>query len=151
MALYHHDPNRTDQRLDDLVDLAKAYAATIGYTGEVFAAEEGMSIDVRGDADRAPEATPVAGAVGSAMSALALQSRSMVVFAPTPELAAILSGVGQAEQLDVVVTTDLRAAFRAINDTRPGIVLIEAVDDDGGFDLVTAVRELTPRTAARCR
>jgi GAF domain-containing protein len=78
------------------------------------------------------------------MSALALQSRSMVVFAPTPEIAAILSGVGQAEQLDVVVTTDLRAAFRAISDTRPGIVLIEAVDDDGGFDLVTAVRELEP-------
>jgi phosphoribosyl 1,2-cyclic phosphodiesterase len=141
VALYHHDPNRTDQRLDDLVDLARAHAVLTGYAGEVFAAQEGMSIALRHDVEPARGA-PRSGAGASAISAPAVQSRSMVVFAPTPEIAEILTGVGQAEQLDVEVTPDLRAAFRAVSDTRPGIVLVEAVDDDGGFDLVTAIREL---------
>jgi ribonuclease BN (tRNA processing enzyme) len=143
VALYHHDPNRTDRRLDELVDGARSYAATSGYTGEVFAAEEGMSIELRGEADR-ERAVRRVGALPSAISSPAAQSRSMVVFAATPEIAEILAGVGQAEQLDVVVTADLRAAFDVISDTRPGIVVSEAVDDDGGFDLVTAVRELDP-------
>jgi phosphoribosyl 1,2-cyclic phosphodiesterase len=141
LALYHHDPNRTDRRLDDLVQLARAYAAASGYTGEVFAAEEGMSIDLRGDVDPSREATN-SGAAPSAISAPAVQSRSMVVFAPTPELAAILTAVGEAEQLDVAVTTDLRAAFGVVSETHPGVVFVEAVDDDGGFDLITAIREL---------
>jgi GAF domain-containing protein len=141
VALYHHDPNRTDRRLDELVDLAQAYAAASGYTGEVFAAEEGMSIDLRGEVDPERDGRGVR-ALPSAISAPAMYPRSMVVFATTPEIAATLIAVGQAEQLDVVVTTDLDAAYHAISDTRPGIVLLEAVDDDGGFDLVTAIREL---------
>ena len=37
---------------------------------------------------------------------------------------------------------DLRAAFELVADQRPGAVLIEALDDDGGFDLVAAIRSL---------
>jgi DNA-binding response OmpR family regulator len=42
----------------------------------------------------------------------------------------------------VVATPDLREAFDAARSAEPAIVLVEALDDDGGFDLVAAIREL---------
>ena len=52
VALYHHDPNRTDSDVDELVARARAHAAACGYSGEIFAAEEGMIIELGGDVVR---------------------------------------------------------------------------------------------------
>ena len=41
LALYHHDPTRTDAEVDVLVERAWERAREIGYLGEVFAAAEG--------------------------------------------------------------------------------------------------------------
>ena len=54
VALYHHDPNRTDDQIDDLLELAGAYARRSGYAGEVFAAAEGSTIEVSGDRPLSP-------------------------------------------------------------------------------------------------
>ncbi len=77
-----------------------------------------------------------------ATSAHTERSKSVVVFAPTDEIADLLIGAARAEGLDVVVAGDLHAAYDAVLLHEPGIVLTEAVDDDGGFDLVAAIREL---------
>ena len=149
VALYHHDPNRTDSDVDELVSRARTHAASCGYGGEIFAAEEGMVIELgsdvvrRGPDDRRGQHV--------ATSALVPHSTSVVGFARSPEIAEVLGDAARAEQLDIVVLDDLRATFEAVRTGRPGIVLVEAIDGDDGFDLPRRSVGWTPRTASRCR
>jgi phosphoribosyl 1,2-cyclic phosphodiesterase len=145
VALFHHDPNRTDEQVDELLALARRHAASVGYRGEVFAASEGMTVELRSDAERrsGPEVSFDARRSTRALEpALAAWSSSAVVFAHTPEVADALASAARAEQLDVVVTSDLREAYEMARTTEPGVVLAEAIDDDGGFNLVAAIRGL---------
>ena len=52
LALFHHDPLRKDEALDQLVEVCRAHAAAGGGGLEVFAAAEGQIIEL------APRATP---------------------------------------------------------------------------------------------
>ncbi len=140
VALYHHDPNRTDDAVDRLVAVARAHALSTGYDGEVFAAAEGMTVTVRGDASRRAELEARRRTLPLATSAGAERSNSVVVFAPTEEIADVLIGAAHAEGLDVVVAGNLRGAYDAVLRDEPGVVLVEAIEDDGGFDLVAAIR-----------
>jgi ribonuclease BN (tRNA processing enzyme) len=140
VALYHHDPTRTDPAVDRLVAIAQAHAESIGYRGAVFGAAEGMTVELRSGTrtprvrDRATEQ--------AATSALVPEARSAVVFARTPVIARALADVARAEHLEVFASDDLRSTFEAVRSNRPGIVLAEAVDDDGDFDLAMAIRGL---------
>jgi phosphoribosyl 1,2-cyclic phosphodiesterase/CheY-like chemotaxis protein len=150
VALFHHDPNRTDDEVDALVELARDHAAEVGYRGEVVAAMEGASVELRGevtahDMGAAPTSAPRAGRIGGPAdarrsSALTTRPVSVVVFARTAEITDVLGSAARAEQLDVVVTSDLREAYELIRTIEPGVILLEAIDDDDGFDLVAAIR-----------
>ena len=142
VALYHHDPNRTDDQVDELIAVARAHAASTGYGGEIFGAAEGMTLTVRGDASRRDVLEARRRELPSALATRPGRSSSVVVFAPTEPIAEVLAGAARDEGLEVVVTDDLHAALAAVVQHAPGIVLAEAVDDDGGFDLVAAIRDL---------
>jgi phosphoribosyl 1,2-cyclic phosphodiesterase/DNA-binding response OmpR family regulator len=145
VALYHHDPNRTDEQVDALVELARERAAEVGYAGEVFAARETMTVTLRGHADRRWAADGPVGrreAIPASASALAPRATTAIVCARSEPLRAVLVKVAEAEQLDVVATPDLHEAYAAARSGEPAIVLIEAIDDDGGFNLVAAIRDL---------
>jgi len=142
LALYHHDPTRTDDQVDELVRLARKHAGTIGYAGDVFAANEGMRIELT---DRRPRAVVNAAAVPAAdRPAVLPQSSSVVVVARSEELVSTLSDAATAEGFTVVTEPDLRKAFDVVVAERPSVVLVEAVDDDDGFDVVAAIRSLAP-------
>ena len=140
VALYHHDPSRTDDQLDDLLELARAHARRSGYDGEVFAAAEGSTVEVRGDRLLSPMVAR--GGNAAASSAIAEPSQVAVVVAQSPDVSETLVAVARSEDLDVAVTDDLRKAFEIVQATEPGIVLLEPFADDGGFDLVAAIRDL---------
>ena len=44
LVLFHHDPSRTDERLDEIVETCKKEIKTRGYKFDCFAAEEGMEL-----------------------------------------------------------------------------------------------------------
>ncbi len=139
-ALYHHDPNRTDEQVDGVVDLARAHAREVGYDGEVIAAAEGSTIEVRGD--RPLSSVVTREAQDAASSAFAARSMVAVVVAESLEIGDALADAARAEHLDVVVTADLHEAFAVVRSTEPGIVLVEPFADDTDFDLVAAIRHL---------
>jgi hypothetical protein len=66
----------------------------------------------------------------------------VVIFAPTAEVAHVLVDAARSEGLDIVVADNLRDAYEAVLRQAPGIVLVEAVDDDDGLDVVAAIRSL---------
>ena len=142
VALYHHDPKRTDDQVDALVEVARAHAARTGYDGEIFAAAEGATVTLVGDAERNAQLAARRRSAPLATVSQQAPSKSVVVFAPTESVAHVLSDAARSEGLDVVFAEDLGEAFAAVRRHSPGIVLAEAVDDDGGFDLVAAIRNL---------
>ena len=142
LALYHHDPTRTDDQVDELVRLARDHAASIGYAGEVFAAREGTRIDLAGQPSKVSVSAPAVPAANR--PAVLPQSSSVVVVARSDELASTLSEAATAEGFTVVAEPDLRRAFDVVVAERPSVVLVEAVDDDDGFDVVAAIRSLPP-------
>lgn len=53
LALFHHDPRRTDDGVDEMLAIGRKAAASCGYTGEVLAAAEGDHFVVgRGSVER---------------------------------------------------------------------------------------------------
>ena len=102
--------------------------------------------------------------LGSASaSAIEVQSTSVVICSPSDDVATMLASAAEAERLEVTSTAVLQDAFAEVRRTEPGIVVVEAVHDDGGFDIVTAIRDglgaygrrvpiiLVGRTSARWR
>jgi CheY-like chemotaxis protein len=140
VALYHHDPTRTDELMDDLVETAQAYADRIGFAGAVVPAREGDTIELRGDADTAVPSRWSSLPPAVSMSEVGVPSA--VIFAETPIVAEVISEEARAEGLDVIVEHDLQHAFEAVRREQPGIIVAEAVDDDGGFNLVEQIRSL---------
>ncbi len=124
LALTHHDPSRTDDDVERLVDVARAHAGE--FADRVFAAEEGMLIELRGEGD-APEQ---AGSSASATRQLALDEirRTVLIAVRSPEIRDAMCDVAAAEQfeLDVVAVDDVVTAAR---DRRPALVVVEADDD----------------------
>ena len=161
VALFHHDPSRTDDQLDRALDDARERAVRAGYGGTIVAAAEGMQIEARRDHDLIRRsAYPIRPAVQSAVT---IHSKSVVICAPDADVAATLTRAAEAEGLAVSSLPVLRDAYEEARLTEPGIVLVEAVDDDGGFDIVAAIRNglgaygrtvpiiLVGRTSARWR
>jgi phosphoribosyl 1,2-cyclic phosphodiesterase len=142
VALFHHDPNRTDDEVDELVELARARAASIGYGGRIVAAAEGMTLTVRGDEARRADLATRRRGHPTALAESVRGVDTVVVFAPDPEIFAVIDDAATGEGIRAVVGADLRATFDAVVRHRPGVVLAQAVDDDGGFDLVAAIRGL---------
>ncbi len=137
LALFHHDPTRTDDQVDALLADARTTAARIGFSGEVVGAQEGMRIDVasRPLAPRV-EARPSA----EVATAIATEEAAVLVVAPDGDMADMVRDAARAEGFDVEVVADLEAAFRHAVDHEPSVVVVEALDDDGGFDIVAAIR-----------
>ena len=49
LALFHHDPDRTDQALDRLVENCRSYISREGHGLTVFAAAEGHHLEIGAD------------------------------------------------------------------------------------------------------
>jgi phosphoribosyl 1,2-cyclic phosphodiesterase/CheY-like chemotaxis protein len=142
VALYHHDPNRTDEHLDEVVELARARATAHGYAGDVIAASEGMRIDLRHGVEHAHDVS--ARAMATDHPALEPRSSSVLIAVRSPELAGLLRSAAEAEQLDVIVANDRDDALRVVHTEEPAVVLLEAAGDGDTFDLAEAIRAMDP-------
>ena len=140
VALYHHDPDRTDAQVDGLIELARSHARSAGYDGDIVAAAEESTIEVRGD--RPLSSVAEHGTHAAASSAMAARSSVALVVARSSEISKALADAARAEHLDVVATADLREAIAIVQSTELGIVLLEPFADRGDFDLVAAIRDL---------
>ncbi len=72
LMLYHHDPQRDDDAVDDLLRRARALAATDGFGLEVDAAAEGSVLEVQGAARPRARAAGAAATIVPAVGDLAV-------------------------------------------------------------------------------
>ena len=137
LALYHHDPARDDAAVDAIVEMARARAATSGFAGEIFAAAEGVEIEVSGS--RAAPARAPGGRAATRHPALDDLRRSILIAVRTPEIAAVVREAAQAENLQISEATDPAAALEVVRAEEPAIIVVE---DDDALELEHAIHDL---------
>lgn len=128
LALFHHDPSRTDDAVDDVLRRARERATTAGYAGTIVAAAEGVTLDVRPSALEVN--APSVGAVPATFEpAEADLSASVVVAVDDPAARATIRDAAAAEQMPVHdEATDLE-----VDDAAHTVLVID--HDERGLDM----------------
>ena len=123
LALYHHDPTRTDDQVDVLIERARERAQEIGYAGEVFAAAEGLTITLEA-AETPEERLPV----GNALDVPALEdlSRAILIAVPNRDADAALHEAARAEGFEALECVDFDQILRVVRTQQPPIVVLGA-------------------------
>jgi phosphoribosyl 1,2-cyclic phosphodiesterase/CheY-like chemotaxis protein len=140
LALFHHDPMRTDDDLDGVVDACRNRIVAAGGTLEVFAASEGMTVEVIGNAANRPGPTQVSGLLSEAPR---VTNQSALI--------AVGDGPLRDQLRDAVRTTDLTVhlaktgeeVLAKVERHHPSVVFLgHPLPDFKVLDLCRAVRGL---------
>ena len=134
VALSHHDPARTDDEVDVIVDAARVRAA--GSDLEVFAAAEGATIELVGSRTTSESSRARADTLPPALDEM---PRSVLIAVRSPEIAAVLREAAEAESIDIFEETDPALALDIARTEHPAIIVLE---DDDESDLSGAIRGL---------
>jgi CheY-like chemotaxis protein len=120
IALFHHDPLRTDDQVDRLLDVCRRRAAASGSDLEVFAAAEGQVVDlVEREAARA---APVDLAASESQSSGPL---TVLVADDDPTVLRLLISTLEADGFRVVTANDGESALSLARAERPALILLD--------------------------
>ncbi len=133
LALFHHDPARTDDEIDTIVEEARARAA--GADTEVFAAAEGSTVELVGT--RSPSTVAATNATATRQPALEDVSRSVLIAVESPDIATVVREAAEAEGLEISETTEPVEALRIARTEEPAVIVLEDV-----LDLEGDIRDL---------
>jgi phosphoribosyl 1,2-cyclic phosphodiesterase len=140
LALFHHDPTRTDDQVDDLVVRARARRDAAEFRGEVFAAAEGMTITLR--SQDAEEVRRPAVETATRAPALAELNRAVAISVGDADIAHALLEAGAAEKFEALVCRDLDEVRETVRSRRTPIVVLEAKPGRSLDDLATDARSV---------
>lgn len=143
VALYHHDPARTDDDVDELLELARRHAASSGYTGEIFAATEGARVEVAGSAAESANADGRRAFVATDAPAIAPANRSVVMAVSSTSVEQTLRDAAEAEQFEIRAAPDRASLLQMVADRPPAIVVVEdgALGDVDIAELAETIRD----------
>jgi phosphoribosyl 1,2-cyclic phosphodiesterase len=139
LALYHHDPTRTDADVDVLVERAWQRAREIEYSGEVFAAAEGLTITLDAHDDAEPRLP-----VGTAMGTPALEDlpRAVLIAVANRDANAALHEAARAEGFEALDCVDFDQIMCVARTEQPPIVVLEAKPGRSLDDLADDARRI---------
>ncbi|GAC1312476.1 MAG: hypothetical protein NVSMB16_09320 [Acidimicrobiales bacterium] len=127
LALYHHDPCRDDGAVDALIDRARRFAADLGYSGEIFAAAEGATIELLGAADAGdPGGRHPIGVTAMDEPSRSDQDRSVLIAVSDPDIAGALRSAVEAEGLWSLDAADPEGAIALARVREPSLIIVEA-------------------------
>ncbi|MBM2811072.1 MAG: hypothetical protein HW416_1831 [Chloroflexi bacterium] len=141
LALFHHDPNRDDGSIEKLEALARDRVSARGSGLEVFAAAEGLILDVAGGIGQAPEVTDL-----SALRRRPIAGRRVLVVS---SIASDVSAIIQQLEEDHLVLTrsgTLAVALAQARETPPDLVIVDAdLPDSSGVHHIERLRDWSAR------
>jgi CheY-like chemotaxis protein/phosphoribosyl 1,2-cyclic phosphodiesterase len=120
LALFHHDPLRTDEGVDRLVDVCRGRAAASGSNLGVFAAAEGQVVELV-ERERAVPAPVDPTAPESPTGA----PRTVLVVDDDPTILRLLISTLEADGFRVLTATDGESALRVARAERPALILLD--------------------------
>ncbi|MBI4402006.1 MAG: diguanylate cyclase [Nitrospirae bacterium] len=137
LALFHHDPDHDDEIVKQFEQSARLRVLARRSNLEVFAAEEGLELHVRGNGN---------GPAAAEQSALRRRpiagGRVLVVSANGSEIASMTRLLGE-DNLILLPVQDARAAQALAPEFMPDLAIIEGrLPDWDGIDLIQPLRDL---------
>jgi phosphoribosyl 1,2-cyclic phosphodiesterase len=140
LALSHHDPNRSDEAIDGLIARFKAPADL-----ELFAAAEGMRIDLAAESRRAGAHISHGGdhdPAKMAMTEPAPGGQSVLMTQGNPLLMERLAKILRDDKL-MVATCDARDVAEAVQRSRPSLlIVVEGESATAAIKAVSQIRDL---------
>ena len=147
VALFHHDPSRTDDMLDRLVDTCRRRAASRDGSLEIFGAAEGQIIElVSRDADGGGGAQAgSASTVGSVSTAP--EPPTILIVDDDPEVVSLLTMTLEPEGFRLLSAGDGEAALEIARAACPDLLLLDwTMPGKDGLEVCRALRaESNPR------
>lgn len=138
MALTHHDPGRTDDDIDKIVEFARANLSKTDSTMQLFGAADGQVIELqRSTSDLA------GGGVRSfkPAAAPAIKDSLVIIGVADAELAAALSEASAAQGVRAVHVAEGAGVLRLARSTPPALVLLEdQLPDLDGLEVCKSLR-----------
>jgi phosphoribosyl 1,2-cyclic phosphodiesterase len=129
LVLFHHDPQRSDDDVDDLVARARDRASASGWAGTVVAAAEGTVLDV-GYRERAADGPSLDRRSATTEPALEDLSATVLLAVRDPELAGAVRTAAAAEQLPVVEIARPADVVAAAIAAERSVVVVDHDEDE---------------------
>ena len=140
LALYHHDPQRSDDALDRLVETCRRRAAAAGSTVDVFAACEGQVIELNGRAAAAAAAGRTATAATSGAAA-ATGAMTVLIVDDDPGMIELLTATLEPEGFRLVIAGNGDTALAVAHVAHPDLVLLDwSLPGRSGLEICRALR-----------
>jgi len=134
LALFHHDPTRTDEHLDRLVAACQRRAEASGAELAVFGAREGHEVDL-GERRQSAE-----GDQRPVQPALTRRPRILIA-EDDPEIRGILADILSEDDYELVVARDGREALALALGRPPDLVLLDLIMPNlDGYEVCRALR-----------
>jgi phosphoribosyl 1,2-cyclic phosphodiesterase len=139
LALFHHDPTRTDDAVDELLEMARTRARETGFEGDVFAATEGVTITLESSG-----ALPSRRSVDTATLAPALAElpRAVLIAVGNAEADAALHEAAGEEGFETLPCGDFDEVLYRVRTEQPPIVVLEADPGRSIDELADDAREI---------
>jgi CheY-like chemotaxis protein/phosphoribosyl 1,2-cyclic phosphodiesterase len=120
LALFHYDPQRSDDAVDRVLALCKDRVARSRSTLDVFASSEGMTIELG-----AAEAPKRSAAKKATSQTTAAAQQTVLVADDDSTIVKLLVGTLEKDGFRVITTRDGESAIRLARETRPALVLLD--------------------------
>lgn len=143
LALTHHDPERRDDEVDQIVRVVRESLKSSASLLVVVAAAEGQIFSLRGDAG---SPLPETDASPADQEPAALLGQTVVIGAADAVLAGLLSDTVRPGEFHVVLRRSAKEAVEAVEADRPSLVLLEHSPDT--IDAFAACRDIRRLAAA---
>jgi DNA-binding response OmpR family regulator len=145
LVFTHHDPLRTDDDLDRIVEHHRAALAAEGASLQLFAAAEDQVVDVDGSDGIRIRPTVQQPATHFPP---ALKTRPVLVAIPDREAGKAVREALHADGVAVINASDASSAVRLSAQYRPSLILLdEHISDTSGLEVCHQIREIGTRDA----
>ena len=142
LALFHHDPLRSDDALDKLVVEGRARPLALQSRLEVFGAAEGMALELSGG--ERPHAASTENGQTAALNLSedgVVHTETVLIADDDGDILALLAEVLEPEGLHVLLAADGEAALQLARTARPSILLLDwQMPGRDGLDVLRELR-----------
>jgi CheY-like chemotaxis protein/phosphoribosyl 1,2-cyclic phosphodiesterase len=122
LALTHHDPLRDDDAVDRLVEVCRARVRRAGGNLDVFAAAEGLTLDLT---RREPRASRPRRKAAASTGSKSVNGHVILVADDDPVILELLKSTLRSDAFRLYTATDGETALRIARAVRPSLILLD--------------------------
>lgn len=147
LALFHHDPDRHDEAVDQICEQAKQRVATTDSSLKIIAAAEGQCIEL--SPTSASSHPPLASGPSALLFAAPRSASTVLLVDDDPTMLALLKSTLQAEEIQILTAVDGESVVPLVLQEPPNLIILDM--DLPGMDGLTVCKTIRQQSDPRLR